>query len=275
MDQVILITGSTDGLGKLVASHLADQGATILLHGRNECKGVKVLEDLQNQSGNQSHRYFNADFSSLEQVNGLAGDIIADYKHIDILINNAGIGGGPRTQPQRELSEDGIELRFAVNYLSTYLLTRRLLPVLKKRGTRIVNVSSVGQEHIDFNNVMFEHDYEGLKAYRQSKLAMIMFTFDLADELKDTGVTVNALHPASLMDTKMVMEYFGKAMTSVEEGAKAVEYLALSSELDNVTGQYFDGMKKSKALPQAYDKEARRKLRELSEKLVATNVPHI
>ena len=115
---------------------------------------------------------------------------------------------------------------------------------------------------------MLEHDYDGFRAYRQSKLAMIMFTFDLAQELKDTGVTVNALHPASLMNTKMVFEYFGRTMTTVEEGAEALEYLALSPELNNVTGTYFDGKQQSKAISQAYDPEARKKLKKLSEELV-------
>jgi NAD(P)-dependent dehydrogenase (short-subunit alcohol dehydrogenase family) len=266
--KVILITGSTDGLGKLVASHLAKDGATLLLHGRDKKKGTEILNDIRSISGDNKSEYFNADLSSLKQVKSLATEVAERHQHIDVFINNAGIGGGPNGKQRRELSIDGYELRFAVNYLATYLLTREMLPVLKNNGTRIINVASVGQEPINFDDVMLEHHYDGFRAYRQSKLAMIMFTFDLASELKDTGITVNAMHPASLMNTKMVLEYFGRSVTTVEEGAEALEYLAVSQEVANITGTYFDGKRPAKALPQAYDPEARKKLKDLSEKLV-------
>ncbi len=266
--KVILITGSTDGLGKLVALHLAKDGATVLLHGRDKKKGNEILNDIRRISGDDKSEYFNADLSSLKQVKSLAAEVTERHQHIDIFINNAGIGGGPKVNQGRELSVDGYELRFAVNYLATFLLTREMLPVLKNNGTRIINVASVGQEPINFDDVMLEHHYDGFRAYRQSKLAMIMFTFDLASELKDTGITVNAMHPASLMNTKMVLEYFGRSMTTVEEGAEALEYLAVSPEITNVTGTYFEGKRQAKANPQAYDSEARKKLKDLSEKLI-------
>lgn len=267
-DKIVFISGSTDGLGKLVAKHLAKEGATLLLHGRDRNKGMQVLSEIQNISGNMRSEYFNADFSSLKQVKMLARELTGRYQHLDIFINNAGIGGGPKVDQGRELSADGYELRFAVNYLATFLLTGKMLPVLKNNSTRIINVASVGQEPINFDDVMLEHHYDGFRAYRQSKLAMIMFTFDLASELKDTGITVNALHPASLMNTKMVLEYFGRSMTTVEEGAEALEYLAISPDVANVTGTYFDGKHQAKALAQAYDPNARKKLRDLSEALV-------
>jgi NAD(P)-dependent dehydrogenase (short-subunit alcohol dehydrogenase family) len=187
-----------------------------------------------------------------------------------VLINNAGLGAGPRGSGRQE-SADGFELRFAVNYLAPFLLTHLLLPLFRPSApARIVNVASVGQQPIDFDDVMLEHDYNGLRAYRQSKLALVMFTFDLAEELAGSSVTVNSLHPATLMNTKMVSEssYFGSAMTTVQQGADAVEYLATSPELEGVTGQYFDGKQRARANSQAYDREARRRLRTLSEQLV-------
>jgi len=266
---VILVTGATDGLGKQVARDLAAQGATILLHGRSRGKGQATLREIRDATGNQKVIYYNADFSSLDAVRRLTEEIQGDQVRLDVLINNAGIGAGSR-QAGREVSRDGYELRFAVNYLAPFLLTHRLLPLLcRSTPARIVNVASVGQQPIDFNNVMLKDGYDGLRAYRQTKLALIMFTFDLAEELRKRGVTVNSLHPASLMNTRMVLEsdYFRGTMSTVEEGAHAVEYLAMSAELDDVTGEYFDGERRARANSQAYDKEARRRLRMLSEQL--------
>lgn len=264
-EKTILITGSTDGLGKMVATHLAQQGATVLLHGRDPEKGKHTLEEIRYITKNDKIAYFNADFDSLTQVKTLAEEIRSRYSGIDILINNAAVG--PQKEQHRELSADDHELLFAVNYLATYLLTESLLPLLEKPGTRIIQVASVGQEAIDFSDVMLEKGYNGMRAYRQSKLAMIMYTFDLAEMLKNKRVTVNTLHPATLMNTKMVIEYFGNAMTTVEQGAEALEYLALSPDLDKTTGAYFDGKRRSKANPQAYDVKARLRLKKLSEEL--------
>jgi NAD(P)-dependent dehydrogenase (short-subunit alcohol dehydrogenase family) len=268
-NRVILVTGATDGLGKQVARDLAAQGATVLLHGRSLEKGEATLQEIRDATGNQKLMYYNADLSSLDAVRGLAEEIQAEQDRLDVLINNAGIGSGSRPG-RRELSADGYELRFAVNYLAHFLLTYRLLPLLRRSTpARVVNVSSAGQQPIDFEDVMIEHGYDGLRAYRQSKLAQVMATFDLAEELSQSGITVNCLHPASLMDTRMVREtdYFGGPMSSVEEGAHAVEYLATSLELDGVTGEYFDGEQRARANAQAYDKEARRRLRLLSRQL--------
>ncbi|HYX05596.1 MAG TPA: SDR family NAD(P)-dependent oxidoreductase [Bacteroidales bacterium] len=265
--QTILITGSTDGLGKLVATHLAQTGATILLHGRNPEKGKKVLQEIRDKTNNPHLEYFNADFASLAEVSELADKVTSTYDQLDILINNAGIGGGPKANQQRDLSADGHELRFAVNYLASYLLTKKSLPSINRDSGRIINVASVGQETIDFDDVMLEKNYDAFHAYRQSKLAMIMFTFDLAEELKDTGITVNTLHPATLMNTNMVRDFFGRTMSTVEEGADALEYLAVSPELSDTTGVYFNQIKPYRALGQAYDKEARDKLKALSEEL--------
>jgi NAD(P)-dependent dehydrogenase (short-subunit alcohol dehydrogenase family) len=163
-------------------------------------------------------------------------------------------------------------LFFAVNYLSGYLLTHRLLPLLRRSTpSRIANVASIGQHAIDFDDVMLHRNYDDARAYRQSKLAQILFTFDLAEQLKDSGVTVNCLHPATLMNTGMVFNstYFSGPKTSVEQGADAVEHVAFSAELKGVTGAYFDGKEPARANDQAYDIEARRHLQELSDSLIA------
>jgi NAD(P)-dependent dehydrogenase (short-subunit alcohol dehydrogenase family) len=268
-NQVILVTGATDGLGRRVARDLAALEATVLLHGRSREKGETILQKIRDRTGNQKLIYYNADFSSLHEVRRLSEEIKSEHERLDVLINNAGIGAGSR-QDRREKSIDGHELRFAVNYLAPFCLTHRLLPLLRQSSfARIVNVASVGQQAIDFENVMLENGYDGLRAYRQSKLALVMFTFDLAEDLRETGITVNSLHPASLMNTRMVIEtdYFGGPMTTVDEGAHAVEYLVTSPWLEGVTGEYFDGKQRAHANAQAYDKEARRRLRILSEQL--------
>ena len=268
-NQVILVTGATDGLGKQVAFDLAARHATVLLHGRNREKGEAALQQIRDATGNQRLFYYNADFSSLDEVRLLAEQVQAGQKRLDVLINNAGIGPGRRL-PRRENSIDGHELRFAVNYLASFLLTHGLLPLLQRSvPARIINVASVGQQPIDFDNVMLENDYDGLRAYRQSKLAQVMFTFDLAEDLKESGITVNCLHPASLMPTKMVLEtdYFANTMSTIAAGAQAVEHLAVSVDLDGVSGEYFDGKLQGRANPQAYDKQARQQLRMLSKQL--------
>lgn len=271
-NQIILITGATDGLGKMVARDLAEKGATLLLHGRNPEKGQKVLQEIQDETGNKNLHYYNADFSSLDEVQALADDVKHEFDEIDVLINNAGIGFG-KPGSGRELSQDGLELRFQVNYLAGFLLTEELLPLLKKpEDSRIVNVASIAQNPIDFDDVMLEKNYSGNRAYGQSKLAQILYTVELANREEDSGVTVNSLHPATYMNTKMVTEAGINPANSIEKGAEAVEYLAISSELDGVSGGFYNVTRKSRANDQAYDDTARRKLWELSEELIRTHV---
>ncbi|HLZ63021.1 MAG TPA: SDR family NAD(P)-dependent oxidoreductase [Ktedonosporobacter sp.] len=265
-EQIILVTGSTDGLGKEVARALARQGATVLLHGRDQQRLETTRREIEEVVGNAQLETYRADFASLAEVRHLAEEVKARHPRLDMLINNAGIGGG---KGRREVSRDGYELRFAVNYLAPFLLTHLLLPELRQTPpSRIINVSSVGQSPIDLNDVMLERRYDPLNAYRQSKLAQIMFTFDLADTLKEERVTVNCLHPASLMNTKMVYESFGYTMSTVEDGVEAVMYVATAPELDGVSGKYFDQKREARAHPQAYDMSVRRRVRELSEDLV-------
>jgi NAD(P)-dependent dehydrogenase (short-subunit alcohol dehydrogenase family) len=269
-EQAILITGATDGLGKALARDLASRGATVLLHGRSHERLDATRREIRQATGSDRVRSYRADFSSLDEVRRLAGEVERDHERLDLLINNAGIGGGKRGCP-REESADAYELRFAVNYLAPFLLTNLLLPPLRRSApARIVNVASAGQAPIDFDDVMLERSYDGFRAYAQSKLALIMFTFELAGRLRaeGAGVTVNALHPASLMNTKMVYESFGYTMSTIEEGVEATLRLAISPELDGVSGRYFDQLRQARAHEQAYDEEARQHLWRLSEELV-------
>lgn len=272
--KTILISGATDGLGRRVAEDLAALDATVLLHGRNPAKGEKILQEIQQRTGNEKLRYYNADFSALTEVRRLAERIAAEQQRLDVLVNNAGIGAGPHGGQHREVSRDSIELRLAVNYLAPYLLTRQLLPLLRRTAerhgeVRIVNVASAAQQAIDFDDPQLRNGYSGMRAYAQSKLAQVLFTFELGRELEGSGIVVTALHPASLMDTNMVREWFGQPRTTVAEGARALERLILSSDLAGVSGQYFEGERRGTPDPQAFDPEARRRLRELSEGWIA------
>lgn len=265
-DQVILVTGATDGIGKQTAHDLAKMGATVLLHGRSQERGEATVQEIRNATGNNRIEYYLGDFSSLDEVRRLAEQVQAKHDRLDVLINNAGIGVGKPEETQRALSKDGYELRFAVNYLAPFLLTHLLLPSLRRAApSRIVSLSSVGQSPINFNDVMLERHYDGTQAYSQSKLAIVMFTIDLARLLAKENITVNCLHPGSLLATKIVLESFGHAWGSVESGADAVIYLVTSPKVEEVTGKYFDQKQEAQAKSQAYDEEARRRLWQLSE----------
>jgi NAD(P)-dependent dehydrogenase (short-subunit alcohol dehydrogenase family) len=262
-EAIVLVTGATDGLGRRVALELAERGATVLLHGRSRERCEAVLEEVRRQTGSEGSRYYLADLSSLAVVRKLAEEIVSEHDRLDVLVNNAGV-----VAEQREETEDGLELTFAVNYLAHFLLSNLLLPLLRcSAPARVVNVASAGQSRVDFRDVMLERDYDAIRAYTQSKLAQVMFTLDLAERLQSTGVTVNALHPATLMDTKMVLETFGRTSSTVREGADATVRLAVSPELEEVTGRYFDGTRTTRANRQAYDAEARKRLWNLSEEL--------
>lgn len=270
-DMVILITGATDGIGRQAAHELAAAGATVLVHGRNPERGMETLEEIRSATGSERLHYLQADFAALSEVRQLADTVQSQFDRLDVLINNAGIGPGKRGA-ERTTSSDGYELRFAVNYLASFLLSHLLLSRLRQSvPARIVNVSSVGQSPIDFNDVMLEQQYAGMQAYRQSKLALIMFTVELAGQLPPEEITVNSLHPGSLLDTKMVRETFGEPMGSAQSGAEALVYLATSPDLAGVTGKYFDQQRESRANAQAYDAAARRQLWHLSEELTGIN----
>lgn len=264
--KIALVTGSTDGVGRRVAGRLARAGVTLLVHGRDAARAEQLCGEIQRAGGRAI--FYRADLASLAEVRALAGTVQRHHGRLDLLINNAGIGVG-RPGARRQTSPDGHELRFAVNYLSGFLLTHLLLPLLKVSGpARIVNVASAGQQAIDLNDVMLTRRYSGTRAYCQSKLAQIMFTFDLAEELAGSTVTANCLHPATYMDTTMVRMDGLTPMSAVDEGADAILHLATSAAMEGNTGLYFDGLRSSRADAQAYDVTARVQLRRLSDRLV-------
>jgi NAD(P)-dependent dehydrogenase (short-subunit alcohol dehydrogenase family) len=264
-----LITGSTDGVGRLVAKRLGDAGARVLVHGRSRERGERLVAEIEEGGG--SAGFLAADLSALAEVRRLAEAVRQRTDRLDILINNAGIGTGG-SGATRQTSADGHELRFAVNYVAGFLLTRLLLPLIKQSApARIVNVASAGQQPIDFTDIMLTRGYSGTRGYCQSKLAQIMFTVDLAGELHGTGVTVNALHPATYMDTTMVRRAGIKPASSVEEGAEAILNLATSPGLEGRSGLYFNGLREARAAGQAYDARARQHLQAVS--LELTSLP--
>ncbi|MDT8340854.1 MAG: SDR family NAD(P)-dependent oxidoreductase [Longimicrobiales bacterium] len=266
--RVILVTGSTSGLGREVARALAADGAHVILHGRSEDRAADLLDEIRN-AGAGSARFYRADFAALDEVRALAEAVLRDYPRLDALVNNAGVlvvG-----DPERQLSADGHELHFQVNYLSGYLLTTLLLPRLRESApARIVNVASVAQSPPDFDDLMLTRAYTTGRAYAQSKLAQILFTLDLAAALRGTGVTVNALHPSTFMDTNMVLGAGLEPRTSVETGRDAV--LRLLDDPDPGTGRYFDVFESARAHDAAYDPEVRARLRAVSDAL--TGVDH-
>ncbi|GAA3387523.1 SDR family NAD(P)-dependent oxidoreductase [Streptomyces roseoviridis] len=263
-----LITGVTQGMGRALALDLAPRGGTLLLHGRDPGRLAAVAAEARAAGPGTTIRTYLADLSDLDQVHAMAARIRAAEPHLDGLVHNAVAGGGERPTV-RELSRQGHELRFAVNHLAPYALTRALLPLLTASApARVVNVASIGQEAVDFDDVMTERDYEGLRAYCRSKLAMIMATFELADELRGTGVTVNALHPAHLMDTPGVRAYGLTPLVGTEEGVRPTVRLLLDPETATVTGRYFDRFTEARAHEQAYDAGARARLMALTHRLI-------
>jgi NAD(P)-dependent dehydrogenase (short-subunit alcohol dehydrogenase family) len=268
-ETTVLVTGATDGLGRAVAAKLAEAGARVLLHGRDDARGRKVQDEIRADTGNERLDWHRADLASLREIRELAERIVAEQEQLDILVNNAGIGTTLPGGGERLVSEDGYELRFAVNYLAPFLLTRLLEPILVASApARIVNVSSAGQAPIDFDDVMLERRYDGVDAYRRSKLALVMLTLDLAEKLRDRGVTANCLHPGTFMPTKMVLATGIEPVDSLETGIASTMRLVVAPELDGVSGRYYDRLRESRALAQAYDPTARERLRELSERLV-------
>jgi NAD(P)-dependent dehydrogenase (short-subunit alcohol dehydrogenase family) len=259
----VLITGATSGLGRHLAFELVRSGHVVLAHGRDPRRTERLVDELRTEG--DAHGFV-ADLASLAEVRRLGGEVSAAHPGLDVLINNAGVGSGPRGAG-REVSADGHELRLAVNYLAPVALTRTLLPVLRANTpARIVNVGSVGQEPLDFDDPELTRGYNGVSAYCRSKFALAAYTFTLADELRDTGVSVNVLHPATYMDTAMVREAGVTPWNTVADGAAGV--LALATR-DVGSGGYFDGTRPSRAHEGTYDGEVRKRLSTVTDQLLA------
>jgi NAD(P)-dependent dehydrogenase (short-subunit alcohol dehydrogenase family) len=265
----IFITGATDGLGHALAHRLAADGASLILHGRSQEKLDQTAAEIRDTYGVDKPRTVLADLAELAQVRALAADVRAATDRLDVFVSNAGIGGGEPDGRTRRTSVDGHELRFAVNYLAGFLLTLELLPLLRASApARIVNVASLGQQALDFDDLMLERTYSGMRAYCQSKLAQIASGFELAGRIPATEVTVNSLHPATYMPTKMVLQEIGYHIATIEEGVAATHRLVTDPALATTTGRFFDGLHEAKANPQAYDPQARAHLWQHTLKLI-------
>ena len=243
-----LITGATSGHGRYLAERLAREHR-VLVHGRDQARTEALAARL-------GGRPYVADLGDLAQVRRLAAEVAADHPRLDGLVNNAGIGYGTA----RETSPDGHELRFTVMYLAPVLLTRLLLPRL---ASQVLNVGSLGQAPIDFDDLAMARAYDGITAYRRAKLALAMATFDLAAERPD--LRVNVVHPATSMDTHMVRGGGGTPLNTVEHGGEAtLRVLAMP-----VTGRFFDEDRPAEAHPDAYRAELRDRLRAATDAILA------
>jgi NAD(P)-dependent dehydrogenase (short-subunit alcohol dehydrogenase family) len=264
---VVLITGATSGLGRYLAQQLASSGWQVLAHGRDPARVADLCADLGGGA-----RGFVADLASLGEVRDLAVRITAEVPRLDVLVNNAAVGFGAPGEG-RQVSADGHELRFAVNYLAPVLLTRLLVPLLTASApSRVLNVSSIGQVAFNPADAEFEHGYQGVEAYRRSKLALAAFSFDLAGELEAAKVMVNCSHPATLMNTAMVIHSGITPVSTLEQGGEATIRLITDPALDGVTGQFFDGLTIARARPEAYDPQFRAKLREVTDRMLGDAV---
>lgn len=274
--KVCLVTGSSSGIGKVTARELARMGATVVMVCRNRAKGEAVQAEIKEVSGNAQVDLIIGDLSSLADVSRVASEFKQKYSQLHVLINNAG-----GVNAERKVTTDGLEYTFATNYLAPFLLTELLLDVLKaSTPARIVNVSSYGHTAgaIDFADLQGERRYSPMKAYTQSKLAQIYYTYELADQLEGTGVTVNALHPGlvasnfndgmtGFMNFLMRVFYFFAGI-DVEKGAQTTLYLATSPEVEGVSGKYFSNSKETASSKRSYDEAVRKRLWQASEELI-------
>ncbi|HXR65827.1 MAG TPA: SDR family oxidoreductase [Ktedonobacteraceae bacterium] len=273
--KICLVTGGSSGIGKVTARELARLGATVVMVCRNRAKGEAAQQEIQAATGSAKVDLLIADLASLADVRRVAGDFTQKYTQLHILIHNAGGANN-----ERKLTPDGYETTFVANYLAPFLLTELLLDMLKASApARIVNVSSAAHTRgkINFSDLQGEKSYGTWMAYSQAKLALIIYTYELARQLQGSGVTVNALHPgviASNFDQglspfmrwgwKLIMPL----LSSVEQGAQTTLYLATSPEVEGVSGKYFSNRKETRSSNISYDEATRQRLWQVSEELV-------
>src|SRR5712664_2457632 len=273
-DKVVLVTGANSGIGKAASLALAKIGATVVMVARNKERGEAARLEIVRESQNGSVDLLLADLSSLESVRQLATEFQRKYSKLHVLINNAGL-----FNQRRHVTTDGYENTFATNYLAPFLLTNLQLDLLKASApSRIVNVSSVGHYngHINFDDLNLEKAYGGWKAYGQSKLALVLFTHELAKKLQGTGVTVNSVHPGTVA-TNIWARPLGPVgfitalpklfMASPEKGAETIVYLASSPNAQSLTGEYLEKLKVKKSSEESYDEEIAQRLWDVSAKL--------
>ena len=274
-EKTVLITGANSGIGKALAEKLAEMGAKIIIHCRSEEKCVKTREYMIDKTGNSNVSYVVADLSSMKQVVEMTEEITKNYRELHVLINNAGV-----FNDKRKITVDGFDETLAVNYLAPFLLTNRLSETLKANAlARVINVTSelYKRGEIHFDDLNLSKNWSGMRAYAQSKLALTMFTFELADRLKETGVTANCFSPG-LVRTNLgskggylskiswrIVTLFGR---SPEKGAETGVYLATNPELMNITGKHFKDLKVTETIPITLDKSKREKLWKITVKLL-------
>ncbi len=260
MQKTILITGSTDGIGKETASQLAERGYRVLIHGRNPEKVEHTVSEVKKQSGNNNISGYVAGLSSLLEVKEMSLAVLDKENKLDVLLNNAGV-----IMKSYQLSVEGFEMTFSINHLSHFYLTGLLLPLLlKNEKSKIINLSSmVHSRSIDFDKLLDPHFFESVNAYSLSKLCNVLFTYKLSDILKDSGITVNCMHPG-VINTKMLKETWGPIGSPVKEGAEKEMFLVESKITDRLSGKYFQDNRERKSSTVSYDKRAQTALWNLS-----------
>ncbi|MFX0196102.1 MAG: SDR family oxidoreductase [Candidatus Hodarchaeota archaeon] len=282
-DNICMVTGATSGVGEVTAQVLAQQGATVIIVGRNPEKGATTVSQIKQQTGTSTVEFILADLSSQQAIHQLVEQFKRRYQRLDVLVNNAGA-----SFRKRQNSVDGIEMTFALNHLGYFLLTNLLLDTLKSSApARIVNVSSGEHKRVklNFDDLQAKQKYSSYRAYKQSKLCNILFTYELTRRLEGTDVTVNAVTPG-LVKTKLGLEDGGfpaimkrlinfLAGKSPEEGAKAIIYLATSPDVEGVTGKYFVKQEAVPSSNDSYDKDIARRLWQVSAKLTRLSVDDV
>jgi NAD(P)-dependent dehydrogenase (short-subunit alcohol dehydrogenase family) len=280
-DKIVMITGANSGIGKETARVLADRGATIIMICRNKERGETALRELKEKTGSDKIELYLADLTEPDTIHDVVDKFKENHSRLDVLINNAGL-----TINEREITSLGYERTFATNHLGHFLLTQLLLDILKQsKPSRIVNVSSAVHTtaNLKFNDINQKKHYRGYLAYANSKLANLLFTYELARRLEETGVTVNALHPGFVRTNfgkggrnwilKAIFKFARIFAISVEKGAKTSIYLASSPEVEDVTGKYFVKCKPVRSSNASYDLEAQKRLWQLSEHVFKQEEP--
>lgn len=278
--KVCMVTGANSGIGRATAERLAGMGATVVMACRDRGKGERAVEEARKRSGNESVELMLVDLASFDSVRSLAHRFEEEHDALHVLVNNAGVA-----RVRRSVTTDGNEYTFQVNYLSHFLLTNLLLDLLKKSApSRVVNVSSTSHfgGRIDFDNLEMEEGYGVMKAYSRSKLAQVLFTYELARRLEGTEVTVNCLHPGAVA-TNIWSNYLGPAsflgklsrlfLASPTKGAETPVYLASSPKVEGVSGKYFEKKTERRSSAASYEEAAAKRLWEASASLVGLNTP--